>query len=55
MTEWKWKGSRWWKFDLHTHTPASDDYGKGASQTTLSSTFAKIFAKTDMALGPVCA
>lgn len=35
MTEWKWKGSRWWKFDLHTHTPASDDYGKGASQTTL--------------------
>ncbi len=36
MTEWKWKGSRWWKFDLHTHTPASDDYGKGASQTTLS-------------------
>lgn len=22
-------GSRWWKFDFHTHTPASMDYGKG--------------------------
>ncbi len=22
-------GSRWWKFDFHTHTPASDDYGRG--------------------------
>ena len=33
MKEWKWKGSRWWKFDFHTHTPASDDYGKGQNQT----------------------
>ncbi|EFS9361972.1 taurine dioxygenase [Escherichia coli] len=23
-----WIGSRWWKFDFHNHTPASDDYGK---------------------------
>ncbi len=22
-------GARWWKFDFHTHTPASADYGKG--------------------------
>lgn len=21
-----WTGARWWKFDIHTHTPASDDY-----------------------------
>ena len=27
-----WIGSRWWKFDLHNHTPASDDYGKGPNQ-----------------------
>ena len=23
--EWPWPGSRWWKFDFHTHTPASSD------------------------------
>jgi len=22
-------GARWWKFDFHNHTPASDDFGKG--------------------------
>ncbi|EJH0757938.1 ABC transporter [Escherichia coli] len=27
-----WIGSRWWKFDFHNHTPASDDYGKGPKQ-----------------------
>ena len=25
-------GSRWWRFDFHTHTPASPDYGKGPNQ-----------------------
>lgn len=29
------EGSRWWKFDFHTHTPASADYGKGPDQTAL--------------------
>jgi ABC-type Mn2+/Zn2+ transport system ATPase subunit len=24
-----WIGAKWWKFDFHSHTPASDDYGKG--------------------------
>ncbi len=28
-------GSRWWKFDFHTHTPASVDYGKGPNQAAL--------------------
>jgi hypothetical protein len=27
-TPWKFPGSRWWKFDFHTHTPASSDYGR---------------------------
>ncbi len=35
MKEWKWEGSRWWKFDFHAHTPASDDYGRGEDQTIL--------------------
>ena len=29
-------GARWWKFDLHTHTPASADYGKGPYQAERS-------------------
>lgn len=32
---WLYPGARWWKFDFHTHTPASLDYGKGPDQTTL--------------------
>jgi hypothetical protein len=24
--DWKWSGSRWWKCDLHIHTPASHDF-----------------------------
>ena len=35
MTDWRWNGARWWKFDFHTHTPASDDYGRGPEQETL--------------------
>ena len=33
--EWPYPGARWWKFDFHTHTPASADYGKGESQNSL--------------------
>ena len=33
--EWPYPGSRWWKFDFHTHTPASADYGKGGDQAAL--------------------
>lgn len=32
---WSYPGSRWWKFDFHTHTPASEDYGKGPQQAQL--------------------
>ncbi|OPY59226.1 MAG: hypothetical protein A4E55_00305 [Pelotomaculum sp. PtaU1.Bin035] len=28
-------GAKWWKFDFHTHTPASDDYGNGPLQEAL--------------------
>jgi energy-coupling factor transporter ATP-binding protein EcfA2 len=33
--QYKWSGAKWWKFDFHTHTPASDDYGKGSTQAIL--------------------
>ncbi len=26
--EWSWPGSRWWRVDLHAHSPASGDYGQ---------------------------
>lgn len=29
MSSTGYKGSKWWKFDFHTHTPVSDDYGRG--------------------------
>jgi hypothetical protein len=34
-THWNHPGARWWKFDFHTHTPASMDYGKGENQSSL--------------------
>ena len=27
--KWSFPGSKWWKFDFHTHTPMSSDYGRG--------------------------
>ncbi len=35
MSSWEWNGARWWKCDLHAHTPTSDDYGKGPGQAAL--------------------
>ncbi len=35
---WPYPGARWWKCDLHTHTPASDDYGRGPGQASLRGT-----------------
>ncbi|MDR4496273.1 MAG: TrlF family AAA-like ATPase [Nitrospirales bacterium] len=37
MTKWEWNGAKWWKFDFHTHTPASSDYGKGIKQNEFRS------------------
>lgn len=31
--EWSWPGARWWRCDLHVHTPASYDYTKRDSAT----------------------
>jgi len=50
MKEWKWEGSRWWKFDFHAHTPASDDYGSGKAQEAL-----KKFQPREWLLDYMCA
>ena len=34
-SRWPYPGARWWKFDLHTHTPASLDYGRGPTQSSV--------------------
>lgn len=31
MTQNNYPGAKWWKFDFHTHTPASTDFMKGCS------------------------
>ena len=30
--KWPYPGASWWKFDFHTHTPASADYGAGSQE-----------------------
>ena len=32
---WTYPGSGWWRFDFHTHTPASADFGKGPDHAKL--------------------
>ena len=39
-------GARWWKFDLHAHTPESCDYGKGPNQSSF-----KLLKPRDWLLG----
>ena len=29
---WDWPGSRWWRLDLHAHSPASHDFGSQADR-----------------------
>lgn len=33
---WPYPGARWWKFDFHTHTPASVDYGARSQQDVIT-------------------
>ena len=33
---WPYPGARWWKFDFHTHTPASADYGARSRQDVIT-------------------
>ena len=56
MTDWKWNGARWWKFDFHAHTPESDDYGKckGPDQETLKKRTPKDWVLDYMRAGVDC-
>ena len=52
--EWCWAGAHWWKFDFHTHTPESDDYGKGPDQETLKQRTPKNWLLDYMRAGVDC-
>ena len=54
MKEWSWNGARWWKCDFHTHTPASNDYGKGPNQTALQERSPKEWLLDYMRAGVDC-
>ena len=54
MKEWGWNGARWWKCDFHTHTPASNDYGKGQKQTALQERSPKEWLLDYMRAGVDC-
>ena len=54
MKEWSWNGARWWKCDFHTHTPASNDYGKGQEQTALQERSPKEWLLDYMRAGVDC-
>lgn len=48
--QWNYPGSRWWKGDFHTHTPASDDYGRG-NDTIKDSTTQELWLQHCMQAG----
>ena len=54
MNNWNWNGARWWKCDFHTHTPASNDYGKGQNQATLQARSPKEWLLDYMRAGVDC-
>ncbi len=54
MTAWNWNGARWWKCDLHTHSPASDDYGRGPDQAQLKTRTPKEWLLDYMRAGIDC-
>ncbi len=47
-------GSRWWKFDFHTHTPASSDYGSGENQVTNKARTAREWIGDFLSAGVEC-
>ncbi|MEN6499998.1 MAG: TrlF family AAA-like ATPase [Bryobacteraceae bacterium] len=51
---WPYPGSRWWKFDFHTHTPASEDYGKGPQQAQIKERTAREWLLDYMSAGMDC-
>lgn len=52
--DWDWNGARWWRFEFHAHTPASDDYGKGPDQASLKTRTPREWLLDYMQVGMDC-
>ena len=48
MSSWPFSGARWWKFDFHTHTPASHDFLQGCDQQDKDQVTPKLWLKKFM-------
>ena len=54
MTQLQFPGSRWWKFDFHAHTPASDDFLQGCPQHIRDEVIPEFWLKKFMEKGIHC-
>ena len=54
MKEWKYPGARWWKFDFHTHTPASHDFLQGCESQVKSEVTPEFWLRKFMEAGIDC-
>lgn len=54
MNSWNFPGARWWKFDFHTHTPASNDFMAGCHQTKKDEITAELWLQKFMEKGIDC-
>lgn len=54
MNQWKFPGARWWKFDFHAHTPASEDFMLGCNSQTKAQVTPKYWLQQFMEKGIDC-
>ena len=54
MNDWVYPGARWWKFDFHTHTPASDDFLQGCGPQEKSTVTPEFWLRKFMEKGIDC-
>ena len=54
MNPWQFPGARWWKFDFHTHTPASFDFLEGCSEEEKAALTPELWLRRFMEKGLDC-
>lgn len=54
MNKWDYPGAKWWKFDFHTHTPASKDFLQGCTAEQKAEVTAEYWLRKFMEEGLEC-